>query len=609
MSTVSTDTAPVLSERLQSLRSCSVDELNQLVSTLRLLERLPVAFLDGLSEEDKILCYRVALMCYCVTNSMQIPREMQLRVVLADQHKKDALVSAGTGSGKTLPIVLNTLLDAPEKKLVTLVISPLKRLQVTQENDFNTRYGIPTVVINEDTPREDAWWTENIWNNGKRTPGTARVLIVTVEQLFKSREGHLPRLALLLRNRSFQKHLARIVVDEAHNIYTAGLPHYGLDAFCPAWGRLDELRAIFPASYVSIHVSSNRPNTMYATHEVVNSIEDLCNYECFLAVPFSMATQPRVLIFVDNKGLACRISSHLDSCLPPQLRNKGIYLEATHEAFTTPSGTCRVLVATSSQSVGVDFPDVKIVCTVGLPGTTVDTLQRAGRALRNSDDHAFFIIFHEPWVHELSLSEYSEGDLSDPDRPRGQLRSHAQRRERASLSSLKLVKDPSCLRAEFASYLGDASEEGTAEPTYCLNCGGSQVSLCDFLPGPFPYVPWSPSLAPKAKRAQNLYRPVQERSFLECRLVKWLESVHSEDPLCSVRPPHLVLSVSQRAILVRTHPNKIKSAQDITALLNQTSEWASEWSQGLFEVITKFAIDYERCTTEKTGVQRKRKRQ
>ncbi|KAH8976484.1 hypothetical protein EDB92DRAFT_2099541 [Lactarius akahatsu] len=196
MSTVSTDTAPVLSERLQSLRSCSVDELNQLVSTLRLLERLPVAFLDGLSEEDKILCYRVALMCYCVTNSMQIPREMQLRVVLADQHKKDALVSAGTGSGKTLPIVLNTLLDTPEKKLVTLVISPLKRLQVTQENDFNTRYGIPTVVINEDTPREDAWWTVC-----RRTPGTARVLIVTVEQLFKSREGHLPRLALLLLRR------------------------------------------------------------------------------------------------------------------------------------------------------------------------------------------------------------------------------------------------------------------------------------------------------------------------------------------------------------------------------------------------------------------------
>lgn len=54
---------------------------------------------------------------------------------------------------------LNALLDAPKKKLLSLVVLPLKRLQVTRESDFNTRYGIPTVVINEDTPREDAWWT------------------------------------------------------------------------------------------------------------------------------------------------------------------------------------------------------------------------------------------------------------------------------------------------------------------------------------------------------------------------------------------------------------------------------------------------------------------
>ena len=209
-----------------------------------------------------------------------------------------------------------------------------------------------------------------------------------MEQLFKSREGHLPRLALLLRNHSFQKHVTRVVVDKAHNIYTAGLPHYGLDAFCPAWGCLGELQAILPSSvrwaflsatlplhirssiekqvlkpgYVSIHVSSNRPNTMYATHEVVNNIDDLCNYECFLAVPFSLAGQPWVLIFVDSKELACRISSHLDSCLPSQYQDRGVvkhyhskmsskYLEYTHEAFTTQTGMCCVLVATSSQSV------------------------------------------------------------------------------------------------------------------------------------------------------------------------------------------------------------------------------------------------------------------
>ena len=68
------------------------------------------------------------------------------------------MIIAGTGSGKTLPIALCILLDDPAKKLVTLTLSPLKRLQITQENDFNTRYGISTVCINEDTPRDENWW-------------------------------------------------------------------------------------------------------------------------------------------------------------------------------------------------------------------------------------------------------------------------------------------------------------------------------------------------------------------------------------------------------------------------------------------------------------------
>ena len=40
-----------------------------------------------------------------------VPREMHLRLVLADLHAKDALVAAGTGSGKTLPTPLCILLD------------------------------------------------------------------------------------------------------------------------------------------------------------------------------------------------------------------------------------------------------------------------------------------------------------------------------------------------------------------------------------------------------------------------------------------------------------------------------------------------------------------
>jgi hypothetical protein len=141
-----------------------------------------------------------------------------------------------------------------------------------------------------------------------------------------------------------------------------------------------------------------------------------------------------------------------------------------------------------------------------------------------------------------------------------------------------------------------------------VGCGGGQLDLQDFLPGTFPYMPPPPLLAQKEKQSQNIYCPVQERPFLEHCLIKWLELVHSEDPLCSVRPPHLILSDIQHATLVRAHPSKLSKAEDITSLLNQTSEWASEWSHGLFEVITQFTVDYA-CISEKNGVQRKRKQQ
>jgi len=153
-------TVPNLSERLETLRTCTVNYLEDLVLAIgsEITSRLPTSYLGNLAITDRAICLRVCLICYSLTGSSQVPREMQLRAVLASRNGKDCLVAAGTGSGKTLPIALNILLDDPSKQLVTLTLSPLKRLHITQESDFNSRYGVPTVVINEDTPRDDSWW-------------------------------------------------------------------------------------------------------------------------------------------------------------------------------------------------------------------------------------------------------------------------------------------------------------------------------------------------------------------------------------------------------------------------------------------------------------------
>ncbi|KAK6996227.1 hypothetical protein R3P38DRAFT_2417634, partial [Favolaschia claudopus] len=67
-----------------------------------------------------------------------------------------------------------------------------------------------------------------------------RHLIVQPEQ-FRLQNGHLPRLAKLLRNRVFVNKIKRLTIDEAHNIYTSGTTLNGRPPFRPAWGKLDEL--------------------------------------------------------------------------------------------------------------------------------------------------------------------------------------------------------------------------------------------------------------------------------------------------------------------------------------------------------------------------------
>lgn len=98
------------------------------------------------------------MICWAVTLLNIVPQEMQFQVVLSDFQWKDCLIAARTGSGKALPIALCLLLDDPSANPLTITISPLKWLQVTQELDLNSCFQILTVMINEDTPCDVDWW-------------------------------------------------------------------------------------------------------------------------------------------------------------------------------------------------------------------------------------------------------------------------------------------------------------------------------------------------------------------------------------------------------------------------------------------------------------------
>ena len=119
--------------------------------------------------------------------------------------------------------------------------------------------------------------------------------------------GRLPYLARLIReNRTFVQKIGCVHIDEAHNIHTASLPHHDEDAFRPAYGRLgllhvflskgtlvQGLSAMLPDHILimvkhhlaispdplELHLSTNQPNIIYATHPIVAS---LCNLKTFI---------------------------------------------------------------------------------------------------------------------------------------------------------------------------------------------------------------------------------------------------------------------------------------------------------------------------------------
>ena len=93
------------------LRTAPGNEILRLLHTVIDSPRLPLLYLAELCNEDRITAARASLLAWVVTNGTQVPPELQLRACLETYHGHDSLINAGTGSGKTLPIALNLLLD------------------------------------------------------------------------------------------------------------------------------------------------------------------------------------------------------------------------------------------------------------------------------------------------------------------------------------------------------------------------------------------------------------------------------------------------------------------------------------------------------------------
>ena len=99
------------------------------LARLMLDNKLPVDYLTTLTENDRTDALRACLVVFIITRFTIVPRVFQLKASLAILNGLDSIITAGTGSGKTLCLFIPILL---RPNWISITISPLKRLQVAQ---------------------------------------------------------------------------------------------------------------------------------------------------------------------------------------------------------------------------------------------------------------------------------------------------------------------------------------------------------------------------------------------------------------------------------------------------------------------------------------------
>ena len=118
----------VTSTDVEYLQNATLETLENLTAELA-DERFLFDYIQTLNAEDKIDSLRACIIIHNITSGKIVPCPFQLQASLALLHGSDVLITAGTGSSKTLCLLLPMLL---RPWLMSITISLLKCLQATQ---------------------------------------------------------------------------------------------------------------------------------------------------------------------------------------------------------------------------------------------------------------------------------------------------------------------------------------------------------------------------------------------------------------------------------------------------------------------------------------------
>ncbi|KAF5339645.1 hypothetical protein D9758_015587 [Tetrapyrgos nigripes] len=329
-----------------------------------------------------------------------------------------------TGGGKTLsfwyPLFYHSELN-PQSRKVVLVISPLNALMDAQVKDLLDK-GIQAVALNSSSKAEELF--------------EHQVILTSPETALKSSFHEK-----LLKTDEFKSACVSVVVDEAHCIAEWGgdfRPHYDavgkLLARCPSHVPVLIASATMPQdvreliaekldlgeNYDLVAVSNAKPNVGLSVRVIQHPIQTYAD----LLFLFPNDTNPedfkQTLIYVNTRKEAEAIQDFLRAHCPPTMSpdtiefyHRNIGNRKTEVEEKLRSGYLKIVIATDTLGMGMDFKNVLRVVLWLEPRSFLSFVQKVGRCARSPHDIGQAILFVTRASMARHVSDFDRDEASD----------------------------------------------------------------------------------------------------------------------------------------------------------------------------------------------------
>jgi ATP-dependent DNA helicase RecQ len=333
-------------------------------------------------------------------------RPGQEDVVRAAVEGRDTLALMPTGSGKSLTYQLAAMLR-PEP---TLVVSPLIALMKDQVDKLPAGIAPTATFVNSSLPADEA-----ASRLRSVAAGEKRLVYVAPERLRQA--GFLETVKAI--------GVGLVVVDEVHCVSMWGhdfRPDYlfirralaelgeptllGLTATAtPETAR--DIAAALGRSPEVVHTTVIRPNLRYDVLGVSNAedrmrvlverIGDLGGGSAIVYARSRRSTEELARLLASHGFRA----EHYHAGLEPDERTRA------QDAFV--SGRTQIVVATTAFGMGIDKPDVRLVCLVNHPSSLEEYVQMVGRAGRDGEPSDTLLLASP--ADGASLRRFAVGDV------------------------------------------------------------------------------------------------------------------------------------------------------------------------------------------------------